>query len=150
MKSILDNDERVRCVSCGMVTHVRGGDTEGWKAVQLGEPEDGMDWYCSKTACQHTFDGVVAAKVRELRTAQGLPPDPPPQPPQERPRHPLAEEGSGRVLGVPPGGFEAIERRQAPQDEEGAITPQDKIVGSGRRSSGGDERPRRRRNVPEE
>lgn len=150
--SVTPNDEQVVCRSCGMVTHARGGDTEGWKAVQLGSAEDGMSWYCSKDVCQENFHAVVDAKIREMRTAQGLPPDPPPNPPDAgRPKHPMADQDN-RVLGMPPGWSQAVERRQGPEEEGDDIKPQDTIQGSGQRNraeGGKPHKPQRRRNVPE-
>ena len=52
--------EPIRCQSCGLEVLGRGGDLEGWKAVQPSPDTPCFYWYCMKPICQQTYAMEVA------------------------------------------------------------------------------------------
>jgi len=80
----------VRCVSCGLQVIGRGGDLEGWRAVQKLPDVPELTWYCLKDPCQAAYRvalgqaqaawGGVEPEPPEQEHAEG--PQTPPEPPE--------------------------------------------------------------------
>jgi len=74
-------DEIWTCVSCGWRSMSRGGDTAGWKGVQVSPGDIDFVYFCNKAACQPALGRAIErAKVNwgyseaaETEPGEGLP-----------------------------------------------------------------------------
>lgn len=50
----------IECCACHLQVLGRGGDLEGWVAVQKDPDVAELSWFCMKPACQHAYFGLLA------------------------------------------------------------------------------------------
>jgi len=95
--------EPIVCQACGLQVLGRGGDMEGWKAVQVDPTVPDLSWYCMKAVCQHAYSTSLAeAQViwgEKLSISPPEPPQafPPPPGPPEPEGQQEAAEGHGEL-----------------------------------------------------
>ncbi len=112
LKGLTSDDVILRCAGCHSEVMERGSDTVGWKGVQLTDDPLILSWYCPRDVCKQTMRIAFSTRVREMRIARGLDPNPPPRQTMKEgyklPRSPMGigKEGSGHTMALPPGGFQ--------------------------------------------
>lgn len=72
--------EPIVCRSCGLQVLGRGGDLEGWKAVQMDPGVPDLSWYCMKAVCQQAYRGVFAEAQMIWAERMSIPLPEPPEP----------------------------------------------------------------------
>lgn len=50
----------IECRACGLQVMARGGDLEGWKAVQLSPEVAELAWFCMKPPCQQGYRAALS------------------------------------------------------------------------------------------
>lgn len=68
------------CHACRLQVLGRGGDLEGWKAVQMDPAQAELRWFCMKPICQHAY--ALALQEAQVVWAGGIP----------EPEQPMIEE----------------------------------------------------------
>ena len=120
-KGRMADDAIQTCASCFAKVMERGSDTVGWKGIQLTDEPTILSWYCPREVCQQVLHFAFNARVREMRIARGMDPNPPPNAALrgKTRRSPVAmgDEGAGHTMGVPPGGFASTEVTPVTEEE---------------------------------
>lgn len=59
------------CHACSLQVLGRGGDLEGWKAVQMDPSQAELRWFCMKPICQHAY--ALALQEAQVTWAAAMP-----------------------------------------------------------------------------
>lgn len=79
----------IECRACGLQVMARGGDLEGWRAVQLSPDVAELVWFCMKPPCQAGYRAALSEAQLTWAGGELEEPEPPPKPkPRPRPAEP--------------------------------------------------------------
>lgn len=65
-----------------MAVMLKGGEHDGWRAVQMDPDVPNLRWFCMKPVCQHAYSAALA-EAQETWVAKYPPPEPEPMPEPE-------------------------------------------------------------------
>jgi hypothetical protein len=64
-------DETIKCHACGLAVMLKGGEQDGWKAVQMDPAQAELRWYCMKPICQYAY--ATAVQEAQMTWAAAMP-----------------------------------------------------------------------------